>query len=295
MLDSSLAQSIVWGPRRLLLYNDAYVPFLGSKHPVAFGKELDQVWPEIWTDIGPLVDSARSGESHQLEDMPLTLTRHGKNDRSWFTFYYSPVRDESGVIQGMCSSVVETTRRVLAENRQAAMLEFSDALSTAREAAPLIEMAVKACRDYLEECSIEVCDAVAAGLAVQDYRNLEQGLVVRTHLPDKPAGCDARMLLPVVQAGRLAAVLDIRNAQVASWTEMDVSFAQEICSRARLAGQVGCGCRFDRGEGKRAAPSVPCRRTAADHLDHGRGGSKPVFQPPVVAIHRRYFQPFDSR
>ncbi len=41
---------------RTLLYNDAYAPFLGARHPQALGLLFEGVWPEIWSDIGPLVD-----------------------------------------------------------------------------------------------------------------------------------------------------------------------------------------------------------------------------------------------
>jgi hypothetical protein len=28
---------LVWGPERIFLYNDAFIPFAGRKHPAAFG------------------------------------------------------------------------------------------------------------------------------------------------------------------------------------------------------------------------------------------------------------------
>jgi len=36
---------VVWGPSRTLLYNDAYVPLLGSKHPSALGQPYFSVGP----------------------------------------------------------------------------------------------------------------------------------------------------------------------------------------------------------------------------------------------------------
>ncbi|MGX4640153.1 PAS domain S-box protein [Massilia sp. SYSU DXS3249] len=115
MLDAMVPMSIVWGPERILLYNEAYTQFLGEKHPAALGRPLDRVWPEIWDEIGPLVDRARAGEAFHLEDVPLPIARKGTPEPAWFTFFYSPLRGDDGQLAGMCSTVVETTSRVLAE------------------------------------------------------------------------------------------------------------------------------------------------------------------------------------
>ena len=115
MLDTRVPMSIVWGPRRILLYNEAYVQFLGDKHPWALGRPLDEVWPEIWHEIGPLVDRARGGEALHIEDALLPIARNGQVEPAWFTFFYSPLRDDAGDLAGMYSTAVETTSRVLAE------------------------------------------------------------------------------------------------------------------------------------------------------------------------------------
>ena len=36
-----------WGPQYVSIYNDAYRPILGAKHPAALGKPFREVWPEI--------------------------------------------------------------------------------------------------------------------------------------------------------------------------------------------------------------------------------------------------------
>src|SRR5678815_4646065 len=41
-----------WGPELCQLYNDAYRPVLGSKHPRSMGQPLRECWTEIWDIIG---------------------------------------------------------------------------------------------------------------------------------------------------------------------------------------------------------------------------------------------------
>jgi two-component sensor histidine kinase len=48
------------------------------------------------------------------------MRRKGHDERTWFTFSYSPVRDEAGRIAGMFCACTETTEKVVAERRLAA-------------------------------------------------------------------------------------------------------------------------------------------------------------------------------
>ncbi|WP_158307825.1 hybrid sensor histidine kinase/response regulator [Ramlibacter tataouinensis] len=182
MLDSKQAMSVVWGDERILLYNDAYLPFLQEKHPAAFGQPLEQVWAEIWPQIGPLVDRARSGEAFQIDDMPLVLQRNGKRDPGWFTFFYAPLRDEDGRIQGMYSSVVETTARVLEEQRKTQLLELSDQRVAQRTAE--LEAARKEAVEFSQRLQFTL-DAAEIG---DWYLDLERDTAYRSRRHDQCFG-----------------------------------------------------------------------------------------------------------
>ena len=54
MLNSRYPIALYWGPELALLYNDAWSPIPGGKHPWALGRPGREVWPEIWDTIGPL-------------------------------------------------------------------------------------------------------------------------------------------------------------------------------------------------------------------------------------------------
>ena len=61
MLNSRYPIALYWGPELALLYNDAWSPIPGGKHPWALGRPGREVWPEIWDTIGPLFDKTGSG------------------------------------------------------------------------------------------------------------------------------------------------------------------------------------------------------------------------------------------
>ena len=113
MLSSPLAMCIGWGPALTLFYNDAYTPFLGKRHPKAVGRPLKEVWSDVWSDIKQPIVTTLAGKAVAFEDMPLTMTRHGYPEETWWTFAYSPLRDDSGTIVGFLDIATETTKKVL--------------------------------------------------------------------------------------------------------------------------------------------------------------------------------------
>jgi len=116
LLQSRFPMFVAWGPELGFLYNDSYADILGAKHPRAMGRRFHEIWSEIWPDISPLIDAALAGQATYREDLPLLMNRKGYDEQTWFTFSYSPVRDETGKVAGMFCACTETTGRVLAEH-----------------------------------------------------------------------------------------------------------------------------------------------------------------------------------
>lgn len=131
-LNCSFPILVWWGPQLVKLYNDAYAAIIADKHPRALGAPGREVWPEIWNTIGPMLSRVMDeGEAVLADDLPLVLHRHGYPEPCWFSFSYSPIRDEAGQVVGVFCPVIETTARVLAERRAAAMLGLEHALRLA--------------------------------------------------------------------------------------------------------------------------------------------------------------------
>ena len=123
LLNSKFPMFVAWGPRLAFLYNDPYIDILGGKHPRALGRPFRDIWEEIWPDISPLIDRALAGEATFHENLPLLMRRRGVDEQTWFTFSYSPVRDETGAIPGMFCACTETTAQVLAEREHREEIE----------------------------------------------------------------------------------------------------------------------------------------------------------------------------
>ena len=50
---------LFWGPQYIALYNDAYAPSIGNKHPRALGRPAVENWSELWDDLEPLLRGVR--------------------------------------------------------------------------------------------------------------------------------------------------------------------------------------------------------------------------------------------
>jgi signal transduction histidine kinase/PAS domain-containing protein len=132
VLSSRNPMVLFWGPELVQLYNDAYRPSLGEegRHPDAFGVPARAFWTDVWHVIGPQIEMAMtSGASTWHEDQLLPLVRNGKLEDAWWTYSYSPVRDDDGGIGGALVVLQETTGRVLAERL---LRELNDALELER-------------------------------------------------------------------------------------------------------------------------------------------------------------------
>ena len=118
ILNSKFPMFVAWGEELGFLYNDAYAEILGDKHPAALGCRFEDIWREIWSNIHPIIQQALDGQSSFYSNLPLTINRKGFDEAAWFTFSYSPVRDEGGAITGMYCTAIETTGDVLNERHR---------------------------------------------------------------------------------------------------------------------------------------------------------------------------------
>ena len=117
-LSTRFPTAVYWGPDYLLLYNDAWIPLEGARHPTALGKPAREVrlhWEEC---LRPSFDRAfREGESTSAKRQFFASQRNGYIEECYFDYGISPIRGEQDRIVGLFMPASESTSRVLDRRR----------------------------------------------------------------------------------------------------------------------------------------------------------------------------------
>ena len=138
LLSNSFPILLWWGPDFIQLYNDAYIPVLGDKHPHrALGKPFRECWSEVYHVLGPLAESPfRGGPSTWIEDIPVELNRYSYREEAHFTISYSPVPDPAAPtgIGGVIAIVHEITEKIVSNRRILALRDLASRSAKAKSA-----------------------------------------------------------------------------------------------------------------------------------------------------------------
>jgi len=140
-----------WGPQYVSIYNDAYRPILGSKHPKAVGLPFREVWPEIERILTPLIDTPfNGGPATWMDDILLEVNRHGYLEETHFTIAYSPVPDDTAAngIGGVLATVHEITEKVVGERRIEALRNLGARTAGGKSAEEACRLAALALEEH---------------------------------------------------------------------------------------------------------------------------------------------------
>jgi len=125
MLDSPEAMVIWWGQDFRQIYNDAYAPRVdGNGRPLALGQPATEHWENGWAAVAPHVERVLAGQSPAIHrDALVDIQRNGRVEDTYWTYSFTPVRDDGDAIRGVFVISNETTPHVLGARRQA-MLDW---------------------------------------------------------------------------------------------------------------------------------------------------------------------------
>ena len=115
-LNSSFPTAIYWGPELRLLYNDAWAPIPADRHPWALGRPGAEVWADIWDIVGPQLEQVMAtGEGFSAFNQMLPMERDGVPHETYWTYSFTPIRDEDGIVVGVLNQGHEMTAQIVAE------------------------------------------------------------------------------------------------------------------------------------------------------------------------------------
>src|SRR5882757_401924 len=147
-LASNFPISLAWGPRHVQIYNDGYWPICGGKHPHSMGQDFSECWASAWPAIGAAFERALAGDTSFLEDQRMFLDRNGYLEETFFTFSFSPIRDESGGVGGLFHPVTETTAKMVGERRTRALRDLAARAGKAQTSDEAFNLAAQTLAEY---------------------------------------------------------------------------------------------------------------------------------------------------
>ncbi|MET0532848.1 MAG: PAS domain-containing protein [Steroidobacter sp.] len=273
MLDSPESMFIAWGPGLTFLCNDAFQPLLRPRRKPPLGQPLRELWFDSWGQIEPIVDKALAGIGSRFEDLPITLTRPGGEERTWWTFSYSPVRDETGAVVAMMGVANETTTRVLGERRHAFVIGLQDRLRDLTERSAIAAASAEMLGVYLgagraglgevdpsgefftvahdwtdgrmstltgrwrlNDFSTEVMTDCRAGRTVRIDDVIADKRINGAHTAYEAAGnVRACIAVPLLKNGRFLAAFYADQMEPRLWTDDDEAIVREVAERTWAA------------------------------------------------------------
>ncbi len=120
ILASTFPMAVRWGAELVLIYNDAYAPMLGERHPGVLGKTFAEAPPSSAAESEAPERAVLAGQSGGtiIEDLRLTTVHpDGGVTEGHFTIRLSPLPDPTAPsgVGGVLIALSDTTPRVRAE------------------------------------------------------------------------------------------------------------------------------------------------------------------------------------
>jgi GAF domain-containing protein len=227
---------------------------------------------DAWSGLAPFVAAALAGEASLVEDLRFNVQQDGREVRRYLTLSASPVHEGDTVI-GACCILTDTTARVLAEQQHRFHLKLAGALRELFDPLGIMEAASALLGRHLavgrvgygeidpsgRHVSVERdwTDGTIASLAGETrpldsfgpaiIARLRAGQVLRLDdiaadplaAPHADAyasiGARAMVVVPIIEAGRLAAIFYLHEANPRDWTGREVALAEDVARQTSEA------------------------------------------------------------
>lgn len=110
---------LYWGQSNSILYNEAYAPLIGNKHPRMLGSPASEVFPEFWIHFeNIIIEQRRTGEAAYAHAFMLLMLRHGYLEETYFNWSLVPIISDEGYHVGCYGAPVDKTRDIIGARRR---------------------------------------------------------------------------------------------------------------------------------------------------------------------------------
>ena len=273
-LRAALPTALYWGKRQIVIHNPAWQQMVGGEpslgRPAA--ETAGSLWSLVEPTVAEVV---RTGEGAFLREQQLTLSRDGAEEDTYWNAHLLPIPDGEGRVVGILNQANEVTRTVLAERRISFQIRLADALRRERDPEAIKHIATRLLGEQLGAARVgyaEVDEEEGAAWVRSDWTADPNGISlagqqtqlsafgeeavaylrtgevlvladIRTLPLDKPertaaweaAGLRATVTVPLVEDGRLKALLYVHEPQPRAWKRSEAATARDVAERTWAA------------------------------------------------------------
>lgn len=123
---------LFWGESSTILYNEAYLPLLGNKHPGAMGMDASEVFPMIWDQLaGQIAEQRRTRQTETCAGTMLLIEKNGHLEETYFDWKLIPVTDDEGEVKGSYGIPLDRTLEVICSRQNDCIQRLSRHTGTA--------------------------------------------------------------------------------------------------------------------------------------------------------------------
>ena len=115
-----------------IIYNEAYFPIVGLRHPSAFAKAFGLVYPELPEFPTMLHDVSQSKKPIFSDNTPFTLKRNGYSEEAWFSYTLIPLFEPNQHCFAIYNPVFETTAATVADRRMGLLTRLGMATAASK-------------------------------------------------------------------------------------------------------------------------------------------------------------------
>jgi|SRR5579863_4565187 len=218
ILRNRFPMMIWWGPDLFNFYNDAYRPILRDKHPESLAARAADLWAEIWDFAGPLAHGIlEGGPATWMEDVQLFIKSGSLSEETYFTFSYSPIPGDDGLVGGLLNTVQETTAKVHSERQIRVLHDLAARAAEAKSEGEAYRLAAEVLSAYELDLPFVLFyvlneEADDARLVAASGWKEQEGSAIPSHVTiNEAAGSPSWPFAKVIQTAQEIAVDDLSS------------------------------------------------------------------------------------
>jgi len=268
MLDAAFPAAMWIGPELRLVYNDAYAPILGPRHPDALGRPGREVWGELWDVIGPqFAQVMTTGKGIVVTNQMLPMTRLGYVEETFWDYSLSPLTTDDGTVAGVFNEARDVTAAAQQQRHDRLLIDLDEKFGSDDAIDPMIDAALRLIGDvlsakrtgygeiidgslHIRRCWTsatmpDICGhyplgtfgAISAELAqgtavrIEDNRTDPRTSDAQTVARYDAIGLRSGIVIPILDRGRYAGGVFVQDDSPRRWTDCEVALAEAASKR----------------------------------------------------------------